>query len=175
MGMTFRSEWFVYAVAVGALAGCSGEPLFLGGGGDSGCVPGTYAGVYACSTGPDSSFQATGSGPIAFALQGDRGGRAMHIAPGAKIMATQSGGVMSADLSGTLDCVTYRLTGNVSNADFTSTTLTIATQGIGDFSADYDASALPPELVNGVLNVPVPQEALGTISATCRWTAALQP
>jgi hypothetical protein len=172
-GTTVPCAWFAFAV--GVLPGCNAAPLSLGGGGDSGCVPGTYAGSYDCHASADSAFQATGSGPISFELEGDRGGEALHIAPGTKITAAQAGGVTSADLSGTLDCTTYRLTGSVSNANFSSTTLTIATRAAGDFSAGYDAGASPPELVNGVLNVPVPQEVLGTISETCQWTATLQP
>jgi len=190
MEKTLRYAWLAHTVAVGALTGCSGEKLFLGGGGDSGCVPGTYAGVYSCNMGSDASFQVTGfdaaafqqqaSGRIAFELQGDLGGKALYIAPGSKFTSTQSGslasvdlsGTSSSDLSGTLDCARYRLTGTLTNVTFTSMTFTVAEKGVGDVSADYDASASQPALVNGVINPP--PTLPGFFSTTCTWTAALQ-
>jgi hypothetical protein len=190
MEKTTRYAWLAHAVAVGALTGCGGEKLFLGGGGDSGCAPGTYAGVYNCNMGSDASFQVTGfdaaafqqpaSGRIAFELQGDVGGKALHIAPGSRFTSTQSGsfasvdlsGTSSSDLSGTLDCATYRLTGTLANVTFASMTLTVAEKGVGAVSADYDASASPPALVNGVIDPP--PTLPGFFSTTCTWTAELQ-
>jgi hypothetical protein len=190
MQKTLRYAWFAHTVTVGVLTGCSGEKLFLGGGGDSGCVPGIYAGTYACNTSSDASFQVTGfdaasiqqmSGRIALALQGDFGGKELHIAPGSTLTTIQSvsfgspalSGTSSADISGTLDCTRYRLTGTLSNATFTSMSFTAVTKGVGDLSADYDASASPPALVNGVVNPP--QALPGIFSGTCTWMAALQP
>jgi len=190
MGKTIRHVWLAHTVAVSALTGCSGERLFLGGGGDSGCVPGTYAGTYDCNTSSDASFLVPGfdaaifqqmSGQIAFKLQGDVGGKALYIAPGSLFTATQSAsvasvdlsGTTSAELSGTLDCASYRLTGTLSKFALTLTTGTFAAKGMGDLSADYDASASPPVLVNGVIHPP--QALTGTFAGTCAWTAALQP
>jgi hypothetical protein len=172
--------WASPIVAVAALIGCGSEQLLLGGGGNSACVPGTYAGVYDCTTIVDSSaqFDAIGGvgvsrGPIVFELQGDRGGKALHIATGSHITAMMAGGVTTVEFSGTLDCTTYELTGTVSSYTFTSPTIMAVTQVSGSISADYNAVASSPALVDGMLSLQ--SLAQPVTSGTCTWSASLQP
>lgn len=162
------------------LSACGGERLFLGGGGDSGCVPGQYVGEYSCDAGATLFGSGSGNGPIAITLEGDRGGKVLRIAPGVKLTSAPQGGfTVASDVSGTLDCTTNRFTGTFGNIVSTSPVATVTFNVTGQLSADYDASA-PPALVNGVLEPPqVPDAglggaALGGSAASCTWYATLQ-
>ena len=177
-------RWFAWGVAQAFLAGCSGDQLHLGGSdGGSGCEPGTYLGTYDCNTGADAaSLLPMMSGPIVFNLQGERGGATLTIASGAKLtgtLAVPAIGDLSfvADLSGTVDCTTYKLTGQVSNMTFNSSAFMTMVLQNGDLSADYDSTAEPPALVNGVLTQPGVPIFAGIPSSTnsCSWQAALHP
>jgi len=179
--------WITSCAAFAALAGCSGPRLVLGGGGDSGCVPGTYAGYYDCYS--DGSIQVP-PGPIAFTLQGEPQGKTLHIASGATVGMDAGGIATIADISGTLDCTTYKLTGAVSNATIVSSSFTTTVNQAGELSADYDASAPVPAFVNGLiaygggmLSFPLPglpdaaaaAAAFGFGSPTeCSWGAQLE-
>jgi hypothetical protein len=175
MGRVLRYSWTAYIVASAGLAGCGGDQLLLGGGGDSGCVPGSYAGGYDCNAGSDASPLAPPNGRIALDLQGDRGGKSLQIAPGAQLTGAQQGGTFSAELTGTVDCTTYKLAGQLNNVRVVSTSpaFTITGQGLGELSADYDASV--PALVNGVIISPgmIPLPLVG-VPTMCTWSATLQ-
>jgi len=108
------------ACLVCLLAACSGEKLVLGGDGDAGCMPGTYLGTYQCATSPDSSFQITGNGSISLTLTGDRGGPNLLIAPGTKVSSSEQGITTTSDLSGSLDCLTGKLQGTLSQVTLAS-------------------------------------------------------
>jgi hypothetical protein len=140
--------WITSCAAFAAVAGCSGPQLVLGGGGDSGCVPGAYAGYYDCYS--DASIQVP-PGPIAFSLEGEPHGKTLHIASGATVGMDAGGIATIANISGTLDCTTYKLTGAVSNATIVSSSFTTTVNQAGDLSADYDASAPVPAFVNGLI------------------------
>ena len=171
------SHWFFCACFASTLAGCSGPELILGGGGDSDCVPGVYAGTYDCSPqGPDAS--ALTSGPLSLRLEGDVGGKVLNIASGTKIATTQAGIEFSAELSGSVDCATNRLKGTMSNVTSSSKSFTFVVNGTGDISAGYDGRSSPPALVDGVLEPPglagLPEAGLGALMGTCTWTATLR-
>lgn len=172
------SHWFLYVGFVSTLAGCSGPQLILGGGGDSDCVPGVYAGTYHCAPqGSDASALST-SGPLSMRLEGDVGGKVLSIASGTRIATTQAGIDFSAELSGSVDCATNRLKGTMSNVTSSSKSFTFVVNGTGDISADYDGRSSPPALVDGVLNPPgltglpgLPEGGLGALMGMCTWTA----
>jgi hypothetical protein len=151
---------FAHIVAAAALVGCGGEPLLLGGGGDSGCVPGTYAGTCDCGAGADASPLVPPSGTIVTGAQ-----------PGAIMFVTE--------LSGSVDCATYKVTGAISRVRVVSgpQTFTITAQQLGDLSADYDASGpalVKGVLVNGIINAPgISPALLAGTATTCTWSAAL--
>jgi hypothetical protein len=156
------------------LVACGGPSLVLGGGGDSGCVPGVYSGKYECTTGADAAPQG-GTGPLSLKLEGDLGGKTLNIASGTKLSSSVDGIVFSADLSGSLDCTTDRLKGTLQNFVTTAASFTFSLKGNGSISADYDASASPPALVGGVLSTPqLVQSGLPTLAGSCTWTAKLQ-
>lgn len=158
------------------LGACGGQKVVLGGDGDAGCAPGTYAGQYTCAAVPDASFQYEAGGVISLTLTGDRGGPTLYIAPGAKIAGSQQGVGSSADLSGTLDCATNRLAGSLGNVTYQSGGITAAVKGKGAFSADYAGGGSPPALVNGTLAGPPSLNPLGGTlgQGTCAWSATLQ-
>jgi hypothetical protein len=172
---------FAHIVAAAALVGCGGEPLLLGGGGDSGCVPGTYAGTCDCGAGADASPLVPPSGTIVLSLEGDHGGKSLQIAPGSEFTGAQPGAIMFVtELSGSVDCATYKVTGAISRVRVVSgpQTFTITAQQLGDLSADYDASGpalVKGVLVNGIINAPgISPALLAGTATTCTWSAALQ-
>jgi hypothetical protein len=142
-------SWITSFAAFAALAGCSGPQLVLGGGGDSGCVPGTYAGTFDCNS--DAAIPIP-PGPIVFDLQGELHGKTLHFASGATVGMDAGGVTTLADISGTLDCTTNKLTGAVSNATIITSSFTTTVNQAGELSADYDASAPVPEFVNGLIS-----------------------
>jgi hypothetical protein len=167
------SHWSWYACVAALLTGCSGPELVLGGGGDSGCVPGFYEGTFECVTGVDGSVPSS-AGPFSLKLEGDMGGKSLNVAPGAKIVTAQQGATSTTDLSGTLDCTTNKLTGALKNVTSSSAAFTVTIKGMGKFSARYDATQLPPALVDGVLDPPaVGGAGIGSLAGTCTWTATL--
>jgi hypothetical protein len=186
MGKSLRNNWIAWCVAQASLAGCSGDQLHLGGSNvQTRCEPGAYLGTYDC-TGADASPFPPMSGAIFFDLQGERGGATLAIAPGAKLTGTQSIPGLAdfsfvADMSGTVDCTTYKLVGQVSNITFNSSLMMIVVKMNGDLTADYDSTALPPALVNGALSSPASLGASGFGPAVapstnyCSWMAALHP
>jgi hypothetical protein len=168
-------------------AGCGGPQLNLGGGGDSGCVPGNYSGPFSC----DASFAAGPASPggnIGFKLQGEPHGQGLRIAPGTDLGMELGGGVTSiAEVSGTLDCTTNKLVGNLSNVMLKSSAVNLTFLESGGLTADYDARAVPA-LVNGQMSFSVIFDAAAffpdggaflvpdaAASATsCAWAATLQ-
>jgi hypothetical protein len=161
--------WLRYACFLPALGACSGKTLVVGGGGDSGCVPGIYTGTFECGGGPDASSLG-GRGQVSIRLEGDWGGKTLNVAPGTKLTASQAGAVFSVDLSGTLDCTTNRLEGRLQNGMSSMQAITIIVNETGTISADYDASATPPALVAGVFDQP----GFASLSSACTWSATLQ-
>ena len=167
------SHWSWSACVAALLTGCSGPELVLGGGGDSGCVPGFYEGTYECVTDSGASLP-SGGGPFALKLEGDVGGKSLTVAPGTKLETGQQGITSSADLSGVLDCRTNKLNGTLQNITSSSGAFTVTIKGTGNISARYDATQSPPALVDGVIGPPVvPVPGLGSLAGTCTWTATL--
>jgi hypothetical protein len=161
--------WFWYACFLPVLAACSDTTLVVGGGGDSGCVPGVYAGTFECGAGADASSLG-GRGQLSIRLEGDLGGKTLNIAPGTKLTTSVAGAAFSVDLSGTLDCTTNRLVGSLQDGKSVMSSITIIINEAGTISADYDASASPPALVAGVFSQP----GFGSLSSACTWSATLQ-
>jgi hypothetical protein len=156
---------------------CGGDRLFLGGGGDSGCVPGTYTGTFVCS--PDSSVAGGATGSILLDLEGDRGGRALSIADGAVISGMQAGEAYEATFSGTLDCTDYTLTATLGATTFATAGTKLATvYQAGSLTADYDASDAAPALVNGMISSGLPgvpaTSGLALPAGACVWSATLR-
>jgi hypothetical protein len=116
------------------------------------------------------------SGAIVLALQGDHGGKSLQLAPGSEFAGAQPGGIMFiTELSGAVDCTTYKFAGTLSTIRVVSgsQTFTITAQRLGDVSADYDPSG--HALVNGVMNAPgITPALLPGASTTCTWSATLQ-
>lgn len=191
MGRFLHCGRIAWCLAPVVLAGCSGDQLHLGGSdGGSRCVPGPYLGTYDCNMGADaSSFVPAMSGAIFFWLQGEPGGATLAIRSGAQLTGTQLDaglGIPSfsfvADLSGTVDCATYKLTGQVSNISFNSPGVVFMVLQNGDLSADYDSTAGAPALVNGQLSSPAsliggstPFFPTSPGTNYCSWQAALHP
>ncbi len=113
-------------------------------------------------------------------LVGDRGGPSLFIASGTKVSSMQLGVATTSDLSGSLDCLTNKLQGTLSQVSFSSASFNGAFQWdkqlSGQLSADYDASASRPALVDGIMVPPQAEGTLGSLQAqgTCTWTATLQ-
>jgi hypothetical protein len=198
MKKSLRGLGIALCVASAAPTACSGDELRLGGGGNSPCEPGNYVGTFACTTGTDgsfppfdasfatgfdASFPGNGGGAIVFFLQGDRGGSALTIAPSSKLSMPTMGtaGIMFvADLSGTLDCATLKLVGNLSNITVGTSAFTYSSKQPGDLSADYQprSPSSPPQLVNGMMDLgslSAPTFGFGAFITTCTWNAQLQP
>jgi|HubBroStandDraft_6_1064221.scaffolds.fasta_scaffold788040_2 hypothetical protein len=157
------------------MSACGGQQVLLGGGGDSGCVPGTYSGPYTCDDGLDGALQSMTSGTIRFALQGDRGAAALRIAPGTPLTSTASGTSSTSQIDGTLDCTSYELTGTVTHITLTTGSITLTSQDNGTLSAAYDDQASPPAFAQGVIHSPQPVPGGVLPEATCAWTATLEP
>ncbi len=158
-------------LAVWGLPACGGDKLALGGGGSSGCVPGTYVGSYTCTT--DASFVSTTTSALTLVLQGDRGGPSLAIAPGTTLSSTQAGDLLTSPVSGSLDCTSYELHATTMSTQITSSGAQVATfYEMNPLTARYDPDASPPGLVDGVITVAGLPSGLG---GTCTWSAALQP
>jgi len=149
------------------------------------CVPGTYAGTFDCTV--TAFFDIvqipwSGSLSLTFVGQSSTAGEftMLTIAPGAHLSGTdQYGGTFGADLSGTLDCATQKLTGTLQNGRYQ------LQQGIanvditftGDLAGDYDGNATPPAFPTGTMG-PLESADLGGdagLVGTCTWSAALTP
>jgi hypothetical protein len=117
------------------------------------------------------SFGIGTSGPIGLVLTGDRGGPTLYVAPGAVLTGNQAGEAISAPVSGTLDCRTYRLTATIGDIDVSSAA------GHGTFhqstsmTAVYDADASPPALVMGTMSAVQGQQGF---VGSCTWSAELR-
>lgn len=155
-----------------ALLACGGTSLDLGSNDagvpyDADCKPGTYVGTYVCNNTSSSPLQFSGSGPIAVTLV-PGGAQALRIAPDASLSSFASGTASTSSLSGTLECATRQLTGQIDHVVFASSMFSAELAGSGAFTAQYDADASVPALVGGVLDPP------STLSTMCTWSATLQ-
>jgi hypothetical protein len=116
-------------------------------------------------------------GSLSITLVGQQSGGGefpvLTIAPGAKITGSDShGGMITADLTGQLDCATRKLSGSMQNGVYQSgSALKLAFSG--GLAADYDAQATPRAFANGVMG-PLKSPQLPTVMGTCTWTATLQ-
>jgi hypothetical protein len=140
------------------------------------CLPGTYTGQFTCSVMAlvVLKFPWSGSLSITLVAQQSGGGEfpVLTIAPGAKITGTDShGGMISADLTGQLDCATRKLTGSMQNGVYQGTNLKLAFTGA--LAADYDVQANPRAFASGVMG-PLKSPQLPTVVGSCTWTATLQ-
>jgi hypothetical protein len=155
-----------------ALVGCSGDRLVLGGGGDSGCVPGLYVGSYTCTQ--DGAAPLSPQGPLSLVLQGDLGASSLTIAAGTTLSGSASGTNFVMPLTGSLDCTAtpHVLHGTLGDVDFTATGTHLTIHQAVPMTARYDADASPPGLVDGTWTEPQYQTLLG---GPCEWSAQLQP
>ncbi len=150
---------FACATLAWVMCGCV-TPLDLGSNDagvpyDASCKVGTYAGTYSC-TPPASSPMLPGApsaGPIAITLV-PTGAHTLGLTPDASLSTITSGTTATSALRGTLDCSTFKLTGTVTDVEFTSPTFSGTVSGTGVLKAVYDADASPPSLVQGVLTPP---------------------
>ncbi len=154
------------------MSGCV-TPLDLGSndagvGYDASCKVGTYAGTYSCTSTTTSPLTgvAPSAGPIVITLV-PTGARTLGLSD-ASLSITTSGTTATSALGGTLDCATLKLTGTVSDVEFTASSFHGTVSGTGVLDAVYEADGGPPALVQGVLNPPA---IFGT---TCTWTAHLE-
>jgi hypothetical protein len=132
---------------------------------DADCKPGTYAGIYACSTSDGSLFAFVPSGPIVVTLV-PIGTGTLALAPDASLSSPVAGidTTSITTLTGVLDCSTRKLKGVVPRVTLSSPTTNITFDGDGEFSATYEPDASPPALIDGVLDPP-------SLTSTCSWTA----
>ncbi len=140
------------------------------------CLPGTYAGQFTCDVSALLIIKFPWSGSISLTLVGQESGGGefptLTIAPGAKIMGTDSnGGTFTGDLTGALDCATRQLTGTMTNGVYQNKTLNLSFGGA--LSAGYDTTATPRAFVKGAMG-PLKSPQLPTVVGTCTWTAALK-
>jgi hypothetical protein len=136
---------------------------------DADCKAGTYSGTYACTASADAgalTLALPTSGPLSVTLVTEGAPTTLTIGPDAALSSPIQGGAASAAIAGTLDCSTRKLTGTIAGPMFSSGTIVLNTEGVGPFSAVYDADASPPALVDGVMDPPV--------GAACTWTATLR-
>ena len=141
------------------------------------CVPGTYTGQFTCSVMALGilKFPWIGSLSITLVAQQSGGGEfpVLTIAPGAKIAGSDShGGMITADLTGQLDCSARKLSGSMQNGAYQNgSSLNLSFSGA--LTADYDAQATPRAFANGVMG-PLMSPQLPTVMGDCTWTATLQ-
>ncbi|HTB77896.1 MAG TPA: hypothetical protein VK762_31840 [Polyangiaceae bacterium] len=135
---------------------------------DASCKVGTYVGTYSCTTTASSPLGSlSGEGPIVLTLV-PTGPRTLGLTPDASLSTTSSGTTATSALSGTLDCSTLKLTGTVTDVEFTSSTFSGIVSGTGVIDAVYEVEAGRPALVQGVLTPPP------SFAATCTWMAHLE-
>jgi len=148
-----------------------------------GCVPGTYVGTFDCTiTAILGLIQIPWKGPMSLTLTSQASGagefQMLTIAPGAHILGTdQYDGGFSANLSGTLDCATQKLTGALDgNYQLMMGLLNVNAMFAGSLAADYAGNAAPPSFTNGVMGpLASPQwGGDGGFLGTCTWSAALK-
>jgi hypothetical protein len=138
---------------------------------DADCKAGTYSGNYACNSSPGSGALAlSASGALSLRLVTVGQPTTLAIAADAAVSSTISGGTATSAIGGSLDCSSRKLTGTIAGFNYVSPSVTTSVAGAGPFTADYDADASPPALVNGVMDAPIG----GGQSSTCTWAATLQ-
>jgi hypothetical protein len=141
------------------------------------CVPGTYTGQFTCSVMALGILKFPWSGSLSITLVGQQSGGGefpvLTIAPDAKITGSDSnGGMITADLTGQLDCAARKLSGSMQNGAYTNgSALNLAFSGA--LTADYDAQTTPRAFANGVMG-PLKSPQLPTVMGDCTWTAPLQ-
>jgi hypothetical protein len=146
------------------------------------CVPGTYVGTFDCTISAILGLvQIPWKGPISLTLTGRQSGgevQTLTIAPGARISGTdQYDGSFSANLSGTLDCPTQKLTGALDgDYQLAMGIVNVNAMFAGDMGADYTGSSTTPAFTNGVMGpLASPQwGGDGGFLGTCKWSAALR-
>jgi hypothetical protein len=140
------------------------------------CLPGTYAGTFTCNVMAISVIQFPWSGSLSITLVGQdtMNGEfsTLTIAPGAKVSGADGhGGTFTADLTGSLDCPTRKLTGSMNNGQYLNGFVRLLFTG--DLTASYDVTATPRAFQNGVMG-PLVSPELPTVEGNCTWTATLQ-
>jgi hypothetical protein len=117
------------------------------------------------------SFGIGTSGPIGLVLTGDRGASTLYVAPGAMLTGNQAGEAISAPVSGTLDCKTYRLTATIGDIDVSSAAGHGTFHQSASMTALYDPDASPPALVTGTMS---PLQGQPSLVGSCTWSAELR-
>jgi hypothetical protein len=148
----------------------------------SDCKPGTYVGTFVMMVGYAGVTTLTLKGPLSITLEankpsphpGEFNSGTLTVAPGAQFRGTDNlGDVITADLSGQLNCGTRMFVGTLTNgvADvFGSDAATVSVDG--SMAATYDPSATPVALVSGTFTF-TSKQVQGTIGMG-QWSATLQ-
>ena len=148
----------------------------------SDCKPGTYTGTFVMMVTFGGFNGPTLMGPLSITLvankpsphPGEFNSGTLTVAPGAMFKGTDNlGDVITADLSGQLDCGSRTFVGALTNGVsyiFGSEAATV--QVDGSMSATYDPTANPVGLVDGSFQFTSPQFQNTTGSG--QWSAALQ-
>lgn len=140
------------------------------------CKPGTYSGKYMCIVDDITPW----GGEMSFTLE-QRGSAdleisTLYISPDTVLNGKDDiGGMFKADMKGSVDCATGKLTGSLDNGRYTNFLLDLSLAG--SLSGTYDAGTTPsfsgqmgplksPDLdFGGLLSSPM---------ATCTWSATLR-
>jgi hypothetical protein len=148
----------------------------------SDCKPGTYTGMFVMMVDFMGISGLTLQGPLSITLvankpsphPGEFNSNTLTVAPGATFTGTDDlGDVITADLSGQLDCGTHMFVGTLSNGVsyvFGSDAWTPRVDGT--MSGTYDPSVSPPALTNGSFTF-TSADVPGT-TGSGSWSATLQ-
>ncbi|HEX3770506.1 MAG TPA: hypothetical protein VHV30_06575 [Polyangiaceae bacterium] len=150
------------------------------------CEPGTYTGMFNTMVSNDaggiwSLFSIGWAGTLSITLQGkvDNTGQGeipeptLTIAPGAKLDGTDmNGGSFTADMTGSLDCPTKKLSVTIANGAYSFFLDAGSIPLGGTMTATYDGNSSPPHLSMGTISVSSPQVPQSTANGS--WNASLQ-
>jgi hypothetical protein len=135
------------------------------------CLPGIYAGVLDCKVKLFDLFELPNGATMSLTLVEHNTQSAefstLEIAPGGELRSGGDAvlGTLSADLSGTLDCRTRKVSGTLSNGKYDQP---LASQTFsGNFSADYDPGP-PAALIQGTMLMRSNELPVDT---NCTWMA----
>jgi hypothetical protein len=139
------------------------------------CLPGLYAGKLDCKVKVFGLFELPNGATMSLTLQQREVGSVefpmLEIAPGGMLVSGSDvvAGMLSAQLSGQLDCRTRKVTGTLANGKYD--TLLFNQTFSGDFAATYDPGP-PAGLLQGTMLMKSNELPADT---SCSWTATRQP